>query len=108
MSFRYVNASLTIPRNLTDDMQAIRMYCMKEEDIEMKLKDSESLVSGVIRLESKFSGKLKSPAMLEIRCDILISRVGSFGELYMIQYDPECKRWIDVEKCTSMQRRFCK
>ena len=107
VSFRYVNASLTMPRNLTDEMQAIRMYCMKEENIEMKLNDSEFLVSGVLKLESNFNGVLKSPAMLEIRCDVLVSRVESFFELCMIQYDPVSKTWIDVEKCSSIQRRFC-
>ena len=108
VSFEYVNSSLTIPRNLTEDMQAIRIYCMKEEDVEIPLSASEFLVSNVIRIESRLRGILKNPALLEIKCDVLKSRVEKFFELSMIQYDPVSKTWTDVEKSASVQRRFCK
>ena len=108
VSFEYVNSSLTIPRNLTEDMQAIRIYCMKEEDVEIPLSASEFLVSSVIRVESRLKGVLKHPVLLEIQCDVLKSRVGKFFELSMIEYDPVSKTWTDVEKKASLQKRFCK
>ena len=108
VSLRYAYSSLTIPRNLTEDMQAIRIYCMKEEDVEIPLSASEFLVSNVIRIESRLKGILKNPALLEIKCDVLKSRVGKFFELSMIEYDPVSKTWTDVEKKASLQKRFCK
>ena len=107
VSFKYINASLTIPRNLTEDTQALRIYAMREDDVEMNLSDSEYLVSDIVKVDSEFSGTLKNPAILEIRCNVLDSRIEKSFELFMLEYNPVSKQWIDVERTECVKRRFC-
>jgi len=106
VSFKYINASLTIPRNLTEDTQALWIYRAKEEDVKMNLSDSEFLVSDIIRVDSKFLIDLKNPAILEIRCDVLHSRIEKFFELFMLEYNPVSKQWTDVERTALRRKRF--
>ena len=108
VSFKYINASLTIPRNLTEDTQPLRIYRVREEDVEMNLSDSEFLVSDIIRVDSKFLVDLRNPAILEIRCDVLHSRIEKSFELFMLEYNPVSKEWTDVERTALKRKRFCK
>ena len=107
MSFRYYHVFLTIPRKLTERTQAIRIYGVTVDKVTVRLNDSEFIVSDIFVIKSKLSTVLRSPAMLEIRCNIMESRVGKFYELAMIQYDPISKSWIDVEQIAMLQKRFC-
>ena len=81
---------------------------MREEDIEINLNVFEFLVSDIIRVDSKFLVDLKNPAILEIRCDVLHSRIEKFFELFMLEYNPVSKQWTDVERTALKRKRFCK
>ena len=107
MSFRYYHVFLTIPRNLTKQFHTIRVYSLQEDRVTVNLSDSEFIVSNVIGIRSKLNGVLKRPALLEINCNILESRVGKFSELAVMEYSTISKRWMDVEKIARLQRRFC-
>ena len=108
VAFKYINASLTIPRNLTEDTQALRIYRVKEEDVPMNLRDSEFRVSDIIRVDSKCLVDLTNPAILEIRCDVLHSRIEKSFELFMLEYNPVSKEWTEVERTALKRKRFCK
>ena len=81
---------------------------MREEDVQLNLSDSEFRVSDIIRVDSKCLVDLTNPAILEIRCDVLHSRIEKSFELFMLEYNPVSKQWTDVERTALKRKRFCK
>lgn len=107
--FLYYNVYLTLPRNLTERERVVRLGHVEDgEEINMTLNDAELLVSPVIDVTSDDFFSLKTPAMLEIQCDIISSRIGKFSELAMIQYDDASRTWTTVDKFEILHKRFCK
>lgn len=106
MSFRSLHVFLTLPRNVTETPQEVEV--LPPDDVDIDLEDAEFIVSAILRFNTKVTLGLKSPALLEIQCDLISSRVDDFSELSMIQYDVDSSTWIDVESFAVVYKRFCK